>query len=208
MKNRLSLSIASLLAIGALSTFAADYKPLEDARRPVATTASVSAPEAAKKMSLPPGFSAQVVISEPDVVQPIAYTMDDRGRLWVVENTNYPTCPGVQKDKILILEDADGDGKADKRTVFYDKLTFASGIAYGHGGIWVGAPPSLLFFPVQDGQDKAAGEPQVVLDGWGNEDTHETLNDFIWGPDGWLYGTQGVYTNSLVGQPGAAATER
>src|SRR3954454_11687276 len=137
MKNRNSLLVLSLVAGCALLAVAADYKPLEDARRPVATTASIPAPEAAKKMSVPPGFSVQLVASEPDIVQPIAYTMDDRGRLWVVENTNYPECPGVPKDKILIFEDTDGDGKADKRTVFYDKLTFASGIALGHGGVWI-----------------------------------------------------------------------
>src|SRR5687767_3948546 len=111
MKNRSSLFIVPLLAASALLADAAEYNPLEDARRPVATTAAVPAAEAAKKMSLPPGFSAQVVASEPDVVQPIGYSLDDRGRLWVVENTNYPECPGVPKDKILILEDTDGDGR-------------------------------------------------------------------------------------------------
>jgi putative membrane-bound dehydrogenase-like protein len=208
MKPSPSFLAASLLAGGISLVVAAEYNPLQDARRPIATTQSVPPAEAAKKMSLPSGFSAQVVISEPDVVQPIAYTMDDRGRLWVVENTNYPVCPGEPKDKILILEDTDGDGKADKRTVFYDKLTFSSGIALGHGGVWVGSPPNLLFIPVKDGEDKPAGEPQVVLDGWGNEDTHETLNDFIWGPDGWLYGTQGIFTNSLVGAPGRPKEKR
>jgi putative membrane-bound dehydrogenase-like protein len=208
MKTRTSLLIIPLLACFALLAVAAEYKPLEDARRPVATTQSVPAAAAAKKMTLPPGFSAQVVAAEPDVVQPIAYAIDDRGRLWVVENTNYPDCPGVPKDKILIFEDTNGDGKADKRTVFFDKLTFASGIALGHGGVWIGAPPNLLFIPMKDGEDHPAGEPQVVLDGWGNEDTHETLNDFTWGPDGWLYGTQGVYTNSLVGKPGTPSDGR
>lgn len=201
------LAVVPLAGV-ALLAVAADYNPLQDAKRPIATTQSVPPAEAAHKMSLPPGFSAQVVTSEPDVVQPIAYTIDDRGRLWVVENTNYPVCPGVPKDKILIFEDTDGDGKADKRTVFYDKLTFASGIALGHGGVWIGAPPNLLFIPVKDGEDKPAGEPQVVLDGWGNEDTHETLNDFTWGPDGWLYGTHGIFTNSLIGAPGTSKENR
>ena len=182
--------------------------PLEDKGRPVATTEALPAAEAAKQMKLPPGFSAQVVAAEPDVVQPVAYAMDDRGRLWVVENTNYPNCPGEPKDRILIFEDFGADGKARKRTVFYDKLTFATGIAVGHGGVWVGAPPNLLFFPRKDSDDKAAGEPQIVLNGWGNEDTHETLNDFTWGPDGWLYGTQGIFTNSNVGKPGAPDSER
>ena len=201
------MRITSILLAG-IATTAFAASPLEDAARPVATTEALTADEAAKKMTLPPGFSAQVVASEPDVVQPVAYTIDDRGRLWVVENTNYPNCPGKPEDKILIFEDFDAAGRARKRTVFYDKLTFASGIAVGHGGVWVGAPPNLLFFPLKDGQETAAGEPQVVLDGWGNEDTHETLNDFIWGPDGWLYGTQGIFTNSNVGKPGAPDSER
>ncbi|MCE9611551.1 MAG: hypothetical protein K8R23_15245 [Chthoniobacter sp.] len=182
--------------------------PLEDKDRPVARTEALPAVEAARQMKLPPGFSAQVVAAEPDVVQPIAFTMDDRGRLWVVENTNYPKCPGEPKDRILIFEDFGADGRARKRTVFFDRLTFASGIAVGHGGVWVGAPPNLVFFPLKDGDDKPAGEPQVVLDGWGNQDTHETLNNFIWGPDGWLYGTHGVFTSSNVGRPGAPAGER
>jgi putative membrane-bound dehydrogenase-like protein len=182
--------------------------PLEDKGRPVAKEPSLTPEETAKAFKLPPGFKVQVVTGEPDIVQPIAYTQDDRGRLWVVTNTNYPKCPGEPKDSIIIFEDTDGDGRADKRTVFYDRLTFSSGIAVGHGGVWVGAPPNLLFFPVKNGEDKPAGEPQVLLDGWGNEDTHETLNDFMWGPDGWLYGTHGVFTLSNVGKPGAPKNER
>ena len=200
MKNSLLLSLVIVT-----SSLAG---PLEDKDRPVANTAALSAAETAGKMKLPPGFSVQVVAAEPDVVQPVAYTMDDRGRLWVVENTNYPVCPGEPKDRILIFEDFGPDGKARKRTVFFDKLTFATGIALGHGGVWVGAPPNLLFIPRQAGEDKPAGEPQIVLNGWGNDDTHETLNDFIWGPDGWLYGTQGIFTNSKVGKPGAPDSER
>ena len=189
-----------------VTAFAAS--PLEDKGRPVATEPSLSPAETAAKMKLPPGFKVQVVTAEPDVVQPIAMAQDDRGRLWVITNTNYPVCPGEKKDSILIFEDTDGDGKADKRTVFYDKLTFPSGIEVGHGGVWVGAPPNLLFFPDKNSDDKPDSEPEVVLDGWGWEDTHETLNDFIWGPDGWLYGTHGVFTNSLVGKPGTPKEER
>ena len=183
--------------------------PLEDKGRPVATTAALSPAETAAKMQLPKGFHAGVFASEPDIVQPIAYTMDDRGRLWVLECTNYPDSPGKPKDRILILEDTNGDGSADKQSVFYDKVPFGSGIALGHGGVWVGSPPNLLFFPRSDDeQDVAAGEPEIVLDGWGAEDTHETLNNFIWGPDGWLYGTQGIFTFSKVGKPGTPEKDR
>lgn len=198
-------SLLSLL-LAVSPAFAAS--PLDDAKRPVATTAALPAEEAAKKMTLPPGFSVQVVASEPDVVQPIAYTIDERGRLWVVENTNYPACPGKPVDKVLVFEDADGDGRAEKRTVFLDKVTFTSGIAVGFGGVWLGSPPELLFVPDKDGDAKPDGPAEKVLDGWGNEDTHETLNDFTWGPDGWLYGTQGVFTQSNVGRPGAPDAER
>ena len=198
--------IATSLVFVALPAIAAS--PLEDKGRPVAQDPALTAEQTAQKLKVPPGFKVQVVASEPEVVQPIAMSIDDRGRIWVVTNTNYPKCPGEPKDSILIFEDTDGDGKSDKRTVFYDKLTFSSGIEVGFGGVWVGAPPNLLFFPDKDGDDKPDSEPEKVLDGWGWEDTHETLNDFIWGPDGWLYGTQGVFTQSNVGKPGAKDAER
>lgn len=182
--------------------------PLKDRDRPVATTDALPASETVKGFVMPKGFSAQVIASEPDIVQPIAYTMDDRGRLWVLENTNYPDCPGEKKDRILILEDVDGDGKYEKQTIFYHKASFASGIAVGYGGVWVGAPPNLLFFPRKDNEDSFTGEPEIVLDGWGSQDTHETFNNFIWGPDGWLYGTQGIFTNSSVGKPGTKDADR
>ena len=85
---------------------------------------------------------------------------------------------------------------------------FSSGLAVGFGGVWVGSPPNLLFIPVREGEDQPAGPPEVVLDGWGHEDTHETLNDFTWGPDGWLYGTQGIFTFSNVGAPGTPQAQR
>jgi putative membrane-bound dehydrogenase-like protein len=183
--------------------------PRLDPRRPVAKTAALKPAETAAQMQMLPGFRVELIAGEPQLVQPIAYAIDDRGRLWVVENTNYPDCPGKPKDRVLVFEDTRGDGKFDKCTVFWDKATFTSGIAVGFGGVWLGSPPDLLFIPLADGDDpKPAGEPQVVLDGWGNEDTHETLNDFTWGPDGWLYGTQGVFTFSKVGKPGSPDSER
>jgi putative membrane-bound dehydrogenase-like protein len=172
--------------------------------------------EAAKAMTVPPGFSVSLFAGEPDVHQPIAMTLDHRGRLWVVEAYTYPVrnphpgpvIPGGKLgDKILIFEDADGDGKFDKRTVFFEGLNLVSGIEVGFGGVWVGAAPYLLFIPHDDKTDKA-GEPKILLDGWGYQDTHETLNSFVWGPDGWLYGCHGVFTHSNVGKPGAPDAER
>jgi putative membrane-bound dehydrogenase-like protein len=136
--------------------------------------------------------------------------MDYRGRLWVVEAHTYPVraAEGEGKDRILIFEDTNGDGKLDKRKIFMEGLNLVSGMEVGMGGVWLGAAPYLLFIPVDEENDKPSGPPQVLLDGWGLDDTHETLNSLRWGPDGWLYGTQGVFTHSNVGKPGASDEQR
>ena len=172
--------------------------------------AGLSGADAAKAMTVPPGFKVTLAAAEPDIVKPIAFTLDDRGRLWVVESHTYPVraSEGQGQDRILIFEDTDGDGRLDSRKVFIEHLNLVSGIEIGFGGVWVGAAPYLLFIPIAPGTDNPAGPPQVMLDGWGYEDTHETLNTFTWGPDGWLYGTHGVFTNSNVGKPGAPDSER
>lgn len=166
--------------------------------------------EAAAAMTLPPGFKATLFAGEPDVRQPIAMTIDDRGRLWIAEGLAYPKKrkPEEAEDRILIFEDEDGDGKFDSRKIFIEGLNLVSGLEVGFGGVWVGQAPELLFIPDKNGDDKPDGEPEVLLDGWGYEDTHETLNSFIWGPDGWLYGCHGVFTHSRVGKPGTPDEER
>ncbi|HVR75705.1 MAG TPA: PVC-type heme-binding CxxCH protein, partial [Planctomycetota bacterium] len=172
--------------------------------------AGLSGEEAVKEATLPEGFTMQLFAAEPDVKQPIAFALDDRGRVWVAEAYTYPArAPeGEGKDRILVLEDSDGDGKFDKRTVFLEKLNLVSGLEVGFGGVWVGAPPYLYFIPDRNGDDRPDGPPEVVLDGWAYQDTHETLNTFTWGPDGWLYGCHGVFTHSRVGKPGASDAER
>ncbi len=172
--------------------------------------AGLSGPEAAKAMTLPPGFKITLAASEPDIVRPIAFTLDARGRLWVVEAHTYPTpAPeGQGKDRILIFEDTDGDGTLDKRKIFTEGLNLVSGIEIGMGGVWLGAAPNLLFIPADFSTDKPTGPPQKLLDGWGTHDTHEVLNSLRWGPDGWLYGNHGVFTHSNVGKPGAPDAQR
>ncbi len=172
--------------------------------------AGLSAEEAAAVMQLPEGFSVTVSAAEPEVTQPIAMALDERGRLWVAEAFEYPrrAKDGEGRDRILIFEDENGDGKFDRRKVFYEGLNLVSGLEVGFGGVWVGAAPYLLFIPDADGDDTPDAEPQILLDGWGYQDTHETLNAFIWGPDGWLYGCHGVFTHSNVGKPGAPDSER
>ena len=172
--------------------------------------AGLSPEEAAAAMTLPEGFRVSVFAGEPDVVQPIALAVDDRGRVWVAEAYSYPikVAPEDAKDRVLIFEDVDNDGHFDKRTIFAEGLNLVSGLEVGYGGVWVGAAPNLMFIPDADGDDKPDGPPQVLLDGWGMQDTHETLNSFRWGPDGWLYGCHGIFTSSNVGKPGTPESER
>jgi putative membrane-bound dehydrogenase-like protein len=166
--------------------------------------------KAAAAMTAPEGFSVKLFAGEPDVHQPIAFCLDDRGRLWVAEAYSYPIRRPDKdaKDRILIFEDTDGDGKFDKCTVFMEGLNLVSGLEVGFGGVWIGAAPYLLFVPFKAGEDKPSGPPQVLLDGWAYQDTHETLNTFRWGPDGWLYGCHGVFTHSRVGKPGTPPDKR
>jgi putative membrane-bound dehydrogenase-like protein len=170
----------------------------------------LSAEEAAKSMTMQKGFSVTLAAAEPDVIRPISFTIDTRGRLWVAEAHTYPVrAPeGQGKDRILIFEDTNGDGTLDKRTVFTEGLNLISAIEVGMGGVWLGSAPHLLFIPIDEKNDKPAGPPQILLDGWGIHDTHEILNNFRWGPDGWLYGTHGVFTHSKVGPPGAPDEQR
>ncbi|EMI19403.1 membrane-bound dehydrogenase domain-containing protein [Rhodopirellula maiorica SM1] len=170
----------------------------------------LSPQQAAQAITVPEGFRVQLAAGEPMVHQPIAMTLDDRGRLWIAEAYTYPTrAPmGEGKDKIIILEDDDHDGVFDSRTVFAEGLNLVSGLEVGFGGVWVGAAPYLMFIPDHDGDDVPDGEPEILLDGFGYQDTHETLNAFIWGPDGWLYGCHGVFTHSKVGRPGTADADR
>ncbi len=170
--------------------------------------ANEDAQSVVSSMLLTPGFQTELIAAEPDVKQPVAFAIDERGRLWIAEAYSYPNKrkDGRNEDRILILEDTDGDGAFDKRSVFIDGLNLVSGIEVGFGGVWVGAAPELLFIP-KDADDRA-GTPQVLLDGWGYQDTHETLNSFSWGPDGWLYGNQGVFTRSQVGKPGTPDHQR
>jgi putative membrane-bound dehydrogenase-like protein len=173
------------------------------------TPAPLPAEQAAKEMKLPDGFRSTLFAAEPDVVQPISFAIDHRGRLWVAEALNYGEWKPTGKDRIVILEDTDGDGRADKRTVFYEGFNYITGIEVGFGGVWVMSPPGLYFIPDRDGDDKPDGPPEVVFDGFGyKESRHNLANGFTWGPDGWLYGGHGRTSPSDVGPPGTPPEKR
>ena len=170
-----------------------------------ATTPALAPDETRKLIEVPPGFEVRLFASEPMVVNPVAMTWDERGRLWVVELYEYPKgAPNGEKgrDRVKILEDTDADGVADKVTVFADGYSLATGIALGNGGVYLGQAPHLYFLEDTNGDDKM--DKQTILKtGFGMEDRHELLNGFAWGPDGWLYMTHGVFTHSKVRDPDA-----
>ncbi|HJT30529.1 MAG TPA: PVC-type heme-binding CxxCH protein [Pirellulales bacterium] len=177
-----------------------------------AQDAPVPLHEAAGRMKLPEGFSATLFAGEPDVVQPIAFAFDDRGRLWVVECLSYPdwqTDPNIPgHDRVLVFDDRDGDGRFDERKVFLDSGQNLSGIELGFGGVWLCSTPNLLFVPDADRDDRPDGPPRIMLDGWDLQAKHNVFNGLAWGPDGWLYGLNGILSNSQVGRPGTPPDER
>lgn len=184
---------------------------------PCALLAQGHSPEdALKRMTVADGFQVKLVAAEPLVRQPVTMTFDDRGRMWVIQYLQYPTPAGLKAvkvdqflrtvydrvpeppphgpkgiDRITILFDPDENGRFRKSKDFVTGLNLASGMALGHGGVFVAQSPYLLFYPDRDGDDVPDGDPEVLLKGFGMQDAHAFPNSLQWGPDGWLYGAQG-----------------
>jgi putative membrane-bound dehydrogenase-like protein len=173
----------------------------------------MSAEETAATMQLPPGFKCQVFASEPDVQQPIAMAWDAKGRLWIAENYTYAENPmrwdTKLRDRIVILEDKDNDGKQDGRKVFWDKGAYLTSVEVGYGGVWILHDGTLSFIADKNGDDVPDGEPEVLLDGFNVKTIgHNIVNGLRWGPDGWLYGRHGITDTSAVGAPGTPMEKR
>ncbi|HVX11774.1 MAG TPA: PVC-type heme-binding CxxCH protein [Pirellulales bacterium] len=172
--------------------------------------------EAAKKIQVTADLEIALFAAEPLVRQPVSMSFDHRGRLWVLEYIQYPNPNGLNptavdeylrtkydrvpeppprgpqgNDCVTILEDTDGDGRADRAKEFLTGLNLASGMALGYDGVFVAQPPYLLFYADRDHDDVPDGDPEVLLKGFGMEDAHAFANSLTWGPDGWLYGAQG-----------------
>ena len=148
------------------------------------------------------GFEITLFAENPQLAKPIQINFDPQGRLWVASSSVYPQIePGqAANDKILILEDTNGDGKADKSTVFADGLLIPTGIEPGDGGAYVGQSTELLHLKDTDG-DGLADLKRVVLSGFGTEDTHHILHTLRWAPDGQLYFNQSIYIHSHLETP-------
>jgi putative membrane-bound dehydrogenase-like protein len=174
----------------------------------------VPAAESAAMFKLPPGFKATVFAAEPDVQNPIAMAWDARGRLWIAENYTYAESgkkfDRQLRDRVLIFEDAKGDGRFTSRKVFTEEVQLLTSVEVGQGGVWLMAPPQVLFIPDRNRDDIPDGPAEVVLDGFTvpPENYHNFANGLHWGPDGWLYGRCGASAAGEVGPPGTPANRR
>ncbi len=206
------VACAAVVVLGVYAIGQSDEIPAPKNTQEI-TTPLLTPQEALAQMKVPEGFRVELFAHEPDVQQPISITTDERGRLWVAENYTYAESKlnfdPDQRDRIVVLEDSDGDGKSDKRKVFASGINKLTSVEVGFGGVWALAAPHLLFFPDKDRDDKPDGPPVVVLDGWDeNAVRHNIVNGLKWGPDGWLYGRHGILATSVVGAPGASESQR
>jgi len=178
---------------------------------------------AAEKMTTEEGLGVSLFASEPEIRQPILVKCDDRGRVWTIQYLQYPNPAGLKRvkvdrwsrtvydrvpeppprgpkgaDKITICEDTDNDGRADHFKDFVTGLNLCTGLAFGHGGVFVLQVPYLLFYSDLDRNDVPDGDPKVCLEGFGMEDAQALANHLTWGPDGWLYGVNGSTTTCRI----------
>src|SRR5690606_6159631 len=153
----------------------------------------LTAEESIKHLQIPKGFEVQLFAAEPDVVKPVAMAWDERGRLWIAETVDYPNDKhplGEGNDRIKICEDTDGDGRADRFTVFAEGLSIPTSLVLAKGGVIVAQPPEILFLKDTDGDDRA-DERNILLSGFGVWDTHASANNLHYGFDNWIWGTLG-----------------
>lgn len=170
--------------------------------------------EATALIRVPEGFRVNLFAAEPEVRNPIAMSWDARGRLWIAENYTYAETPkrfelGL-RDRIVIFEDRNGDGRHDARRVFTDDLQMLTGLEVGLGGVWCMCPPQLLFIPDRNRDDVPDGPAELVLDGFTvpPANAHNYANGLRFGPDGWLYGRCGASAPGRVGLPGTPDEQR
>ncbi|HEY2574159.1 MAG TPA: PVC-type heme-binding CxxCH protein, partial [Verrucomicrobiaceae bacterium] len=165
----------------------------EQRPKPVTYQHPFSVKGSMERTQVPADMKLQLFASEPDIMKPIAFSWDERGRLWVVETRDYPhglTPNGEGNDDIKICEDTDGDGRADKFTIFADHLNLPTSLTFANGGVIVSQPPRFLFLKDTDGDDRADVRT-VLIDGWGVRDTHAQASNLHYGLDNWLYGCVG-----------------
>jgi len=175
-------------------------------------------------------LECELLLSDPEIAQPLEIKFDEQGRMWIVEYRQYPDPAGVEvtdrdefwrvkydkeipppphaadspfrgKDRISVHTDTNVDGQFDRHEVFLDGLNLATSVAFARDGVWVLTPPYLMFYPTESGRLQPSENPVVHLQGFGLEDTHSIANSLEWGPDGWLYGVNGSTCSLSVTSP-------
>jgi putative membrane-bound dehydrogenase-like protein len=165
----------------------------------------LSTGEAAKHMQIPPGFALELFAAEPLIAgNPEAMAWDERGRLWIAETRDYPNnmqAMGQGSDVIKILEDTNHDGRADKATIFADKLSIVSSLVFVNGGIVISQANALIALKDTDGDDKADVR-ETLITGWGTRDTHALASNLKYGLDNWVWGAVGYsgFNGTVGGQ--------
>lgn len=203
-------SVAAITAPGAAAAPAAPLaqqsdRPREPDSGGLVDLASADPQVALQRIKPAAGYEVNLFASEkefPVLAKPLAMTFDARGRLWVLTSPTYPHyVPGQPPDdKLIILDDTNQDGRADKVTVFADHLYLPTGFELGDGGVYVSQQPNLMFLRDTDGDDKA-DERRIILHGFGTEDSHHAIHAFTWGPEGGLYFQEGTFLHSQVETP-------
>lgn len=169
--------------------------PNYEKRNPPLKLQQPLSPEQSMQLAqVPVGFELKLFAAEPDIINPIAMSWDERGRLWVIETVDYPNTlrgsEGTGDDRIKICEDTDLDGKADKFTIFAENLNIPTGIVFANGGVIVSQAPHFLFLKDTDGDDKADVR-KIIMSGWGTYDTHAGPSNLKYGFDNKIWGTVG-----------------
>lgn len=164
----------------------------------------LSPEDSQKHIQLPAGFTAELFAAEPNIINPIAFTWDERGRLWVVQSKDYPheLANDVGGDRITICEDTNGDGKADKFTDFATEQGLSTGIVLVKGGVIVAQAPDMVFLEDTNGDDKM-DKSTVLFDGFGTFDTHAGPSSLRYGIDNAIWGAVGYsgFENQFQGKP-------
>ena len=175
----------------------------EKRAQPVTFQFPLSVKGSRERTQVAPDLRLELFASEPDIAKPIFMAWDERGRAWIAETRDYPHAvkpDGLGNDSIKICEDTDGDGRADKFTIFADKLNIPTGFVFTNGGIVVAQPPRFLFLKDTNGDDRADVRTEIMT-GWGINDTHAQANNLHYGLDNWLYGAVGYagYKGTVAG---------
>ena len=187
---------------------------LDDSNTPAPVDAQTNMPkvspfkygdETIQAMTIGKGLKVELFASEkefPDLIKPVQMSFDSKGRLWVASWKNYPHWQPKTPldDKLLILEDTNGDGKADKSTVFAGDLSNPTGFEFCNGGVLVAQQPNLVFLKDTNGDDKYDTK-QIILHGFDSADTHHAINSFTFDPGGALYMQEGIFHRTQVETP-------